>query len=185
MTRVHVRLIAPTTDHRPETLAAIAEDLRTLARPDVDLSHVQIEDGPRSVRTSEDEARALPGVLRRVLEARREGVHAVVLDCTSDVGLAEARALVDVPVIGPGEAMRERTRGRTVVRLDADVLASDPLNAALRGIQEGAQVVVLGGTGWSHVAESLRQQLRQRGHQTEVLDPLPVALEKAMELVHS
>ncbi len=180
MPGIRIRFIAPTTDHRPSTLAAIAEDLQALAAPGLELSHVQIEGGALMVRSEEDERRAAPGVLRRVLEAAQDGVDAVVIDCTGDVGLAEARALVPIPVIGPGEVLRARTRGRQALWLSADVLEGDPLPTVLEGLANGAEVVVMGGTGWSPVAAALRRSLRDRGSAAEVLDPLPLAVEEAV-----
>jgi allantoin racemase len=46
------------------------------------------------------------GVLypQRCVEAEREGYDAVIVHCCSDPGLAAARRLVRIPVVGPGEA---------------------------------------------------------------------------------
>lgn len=43
-------------------------------------------------------------MIERVQEAELEGVDAVVLDCMGDPGLAAARQLVSIPVVGPAEA---------------------------------------------------------------------------------
>jgi allantoin racemase len=41
----------------------------------------------------------------RCAQAERDGFDAVVIHCCSDPGLAEARALVRIPIVGPGETM--------------------------------------------------------------------------------
>jgi allantoin racemase len=41
----------------------------------------------------------------RCAQAERDGFHAVIIHCCSDPGLAEARAQVHIPIVGPGETM--------------------------------------------------------------------------------
>jgi allantoin racemase len=41
---------------------------------------------------------------QRCVEAEQEGYDAVIMHCASDPGLAQARRLVRIPVVGPGEA---------------------------------------------------------------------------------
>lgn len=41
----------------------------------------------------------------RCAQAERDGFDAVVIHCCSDPGLAEARAQVRIPIVGPGESM--------------------------------------------------------------------------------
>ena len=43
-------------------------------------------------------------LVEKVLEAEREGYDAVVIHCFADPGVHEARTVVNIPVIGPGEA---------------------------------------------------------------------------------
>lgn len=43
-------------------------------------------------------------ILEAVIEAEREGFDAVVVGCFGDTGVKEARAVVDIPVIGPAES---------------------------------------------------------------------------------
>ncbi|MGK9165747.1 aspartate/glutamate racemase family protein [Inquilinus limosus] len=176
-----IRLVAPTTDPRPETLAAIRDDLARLARPGVTLSHVQNQDGPLAVRSDADIEAARPGVLRRIEEAERDGIDAVIIDCTSDVGLAEARAAVAaIPVIGPGEEMRRLAGRRKRAWLDADMLAQDPLAHALAAVEAGATVLLVGSTGRAEVAARLRSELTARGHAVTVIEPLEAALDAAL-----
>jgi len=44
------------------------------------------------------------GMLERIVEAEREGCDAVVVHCFLDPAAREAREMVDIPVIGPGES---------------------------------------------------------------------------------
>ena len=43
-------------------------------------------------------------VIERILEAERQGYDAAVVNMTSDIGVLEARSIVNIPVIGPSEA---------------------------------------------------------------------------------
>lgn len=178
---MRIRLIAPTADYRPETLDAIRADLKMLARVGVDLEHVQLEHGPLTVRTTEDEALATPGMIEAIQQAEQEGVDAVIVDCTSDVGVTEARQRVHLPVIGPREILRQKAADKCAVWLTAEDLATNPLPKTLQAIKDGAEVIIIGGTGWSQVAQELEQTLQERGLEVPVLDPLPVALDEAIK----
>jgi allantoin racemase len=69
-----------------------------------EISHVQIERGPASIESEFDEAMAVPDTLAKIIEAERDGVDAVVIDCMGDPGMLAAREAVSIPVFGPGEA---------------------------------------------------------------------------------
>jgi allantoin racemase len=43
-------------------------------------------------------------IVETVIEAEREGYDAAVVGCFADTGVKEARAVVDIPVIGPAES---------------------------------------------------------------------------------
>lgn len=75
-----------------------------LAGPGTEISVAQIERGPASIETAFDTALATPDVLRLIVEAEREGVDAVVIDCMDDPGMEAARELVSIPVVGPSQA---------------------------------------------------------------------------------
>ncbi|WP_260023187.1 aspartate/glutamate racemase family protein [Microbacterium enclense] len=63
-----------------------------------------IAPGPSGVESRVDQALAVPGVIRAVIEAERDGVDAVIVNCGDDPGLFAARDCVRIPVIGVGEA---------------------------------------------------------------------------------
>ncbi|MDX2007636.1 MAG: hypothetical protein SFU83_20540 [Meiothermus sp.] len=72
-------------------------------------------------------------------------LDAVIVDCTSDVGVREARALVNIPVVGAGEAsLRLSQQQGDYLRLSADELTAGPLETIVR---ERPRVVLIGGTG--------------------------------------
>jgi Asp/Glu/hydantoin racemase len=177
---MRIRLITPTADYRPETVAAIQTDLKMLSRTGVELEHVQLEHGSLMIRTSEDERLATPEMIEKIVQAEKEGVDAVIVDCTSDVGVKEARQIVRIPVIGPGETLRQNVADKHALWLTAEDLAANPLVKTLQAIEDGAEVIAIGGTGWSHIARELEQVLQEKGLEVPVLDPLPVALDEAV-----
>ena len=69
-----------------------------------ELSTVSLYDHPPSVESRADQAMAAPGVIRRAIEAQRDGCDAIVIDCMDDPGLQPAREPVDSPVVGAAQA---------------------------------------------------------------------------------
>lgn len=69
-----------------------------------EISVVAIDRGPASIECEFDEALATPDVIAKILEAERDGCDAVVIDCFGDPGVRPGREVVDIPVIGAGEA---------------------------------------------------------------------------------
>lgn len=60
--------------------------------------------GPSSIESSVEEALSVPGLVASVPALADEGFDAIIVGCFGDPGLAAARELVDIPVIGPGQA---------------------------------------------------------------------------------
>jgi hypothetical protein len=60
--------------------------------------------GPFSIENESQKAEAVPEVMRLIRESRGEGFDAYALACFDDIGLHEARRIVDVPVVGTFEA---------------------------------------------------------------------------------
>lgn len=91
---------------------------------------VDVPDGPASIESVYEELLAVPATCEGVLQAERDGFDAVIIGCFGDPGLEAARELVDMPVIGPGEASLLLAAGlghRTtiVTVLDSLVAASE------------------------------------------------------------
>jgi len=61
---------------------------------------VQIDSGPTSIESAYSAALAVPGVIRRAVEAEAGGANAVVISCMDDPGLAATRERLEIPVLG-------------------------------------------------------------------------------------
>jgi allantoin racemase len=94
-----IRVITPVTG---EALGN-AEFARSLGDAATEVDLVQIERGPASIECEFEHAIAVPDTLRLIVQAEREGVDAVVVDCMADPGVRPARELVRILVVGPGE----------------------------------------------------------------------------------
>ena len=80
-----------------------AEFARSLGDTSTDVDLVQVRRGPASIESEFEHAIAVPDTLRLIVEAEREGVDAVVVDCMADPGVRPGRELVRIPVLGPAE----------------------------------------------------------------------------------
>ena len=94
-----VHLVTPVTGVPPPDPAVLAAGLG----PDVTVTGSCLRDGPASIECELDEALAVPGTLAEVQAAAEAGAAAIVINCLGDPGLAAARELVSVPVLGPGQ----------------------------------------------------------------------------------
>ena len=88
--------------------AAIAASASAVARADTIVEALNPTDGPPSIENDDDERRCVPGLLEIIQTAEQRPVHdrpdAYVVACFGDPGLDEARALLDVPVLGIAQA---------------------------------------------------------------------------------
>ena len=87
---------APEVARRREFLRSRA------AGADVDVR--SLSDGPASIESEWEAALVVPQLCDAVRQAQQDGFHAVIVGCFSDPGLAALRELVDIPVLGPGNA---------------------------------------------------------------------------------
>jgi len=99
---MHIRIINPviTTTWEESTRRTYTD----ATRPGTQVSVVSLDWGTASIECHRDDALAVPDILTKVLQAEREGVDAVIIDCMDDPGLYAARELVSIPVVGPAEA---------------------------------------------------------------------------------
>jgi allantoin racemase len=90
----------------PNTTASMTQKIgdaaRAVARPDTVIIATNSQDGPPSIQGYYDIAICVPGLLAEI--ARHRDVDAIVVACFDDTGVDAVRCLVDVPVIGIGEA---------------------------------------------------------------------------------
>ena len=172
-----VLLIGPTSAAWESIATEIEADLARLARPGVDLTYRCTGNGPLEIRSTHDARAAAPFVVQTIVEAAREGFDAVIVDCTADPGVAEAREAVSIPVVGAGEALRSAMAAATqpVVELTGDDLRGMDVPMLVASIR-GAATVALGGTGFSHFVE----MLAAANPKLVVLDPLSVALDTCL-----
>jgi len=80
------------------------KELKSAARPDVEVTVVSIEKGPASIESMYEEEVAAPWILQKVKEAEEKGFDAVIIDCMGDPALEAAREIVSIPVVGPCES---------------------------------------------------------------------------------
>ena len=79
------------------------EDFAPHIREDNEVGVSILEAGPASIESHFDEALALPDILRRTVEAELAGADAVIIDCMGDPGLAAAREITSLLVLGPAQ----------------------------------------------------------------------------------
>ena len=101
---IRVKVVIPNAGMDRTTLDQREIMLSSAVSRDTRIAVDCIKEGPRAIESSVDEVLAAPEVLKEVIRAKEDGFDAVVIYCFSDPGLHAARQLVDIPVIGPGEA---------------------------------------------------------------------------------
>lgn len=74
------------------------------AAADTEISITNLDFGPASIESQYDEALAVPNFLEKAREAEQEGFDAIICNCFGDPGVKPAREILNIPVIGPGEA---------------------------------------------------------------------------------
>jgi allantoin racemase len=98
---MRIRVIAPVTMRW--FAAKTLEQYTAAARSGTEVSVVSIESGPVSIESRCDKALSVPDTLAKAIQAEKEGVDAVICNCMCDTAVEEARELLSIPVIGPGE----------------------------------------------------------------------------------
>jgi allantoin racemase len=97
-----IRVVTPVVEQ--EILEIVRGEYVNFAssNTEITISGIKEYDGP-GLPGPHDPA-VVAEMVERVQEAELEGMDAVVLDCMGDPGLATARRLVSIPVVGPAEA---------------------------------------------------------------------------------
>lgn len=173
-----VVIVGPTSAPWEEIADSVEDDLRQLQRPGVRISYLTTGAGPVSIHSDEDELAAAPHVIATVARIA-DSCNAIVVDCTGDPGVATAREIVDIPVVGAGEAVR---RAASASPAPVTTLTGDELRAAtiadVRRRITGAATVVVAATGWREVVEVLRTDAS-----ITVIEPLEAAIDRCLELL--
>jgi allantoin racemase len=99
---MRIRVIVPVTSKAP--LRGAADIYTAAARADCEIGIVGLDMGPASIECDYEDALAVPDLLAKVRAAAHQGVDAVVIDCMADPGLAAARELTSIPVVGVAQA---------------------------------------------------------------------------------
>ncbi len=60
--------------------------------------------GPSSIESSVEESLSVPGLIEAVPALSEEGFDGIIVGCFGDPGLAAARELSRIPIVGPGQA---------------------------------------------------------------------------------
>ena len=102
---MRILVIVPITGLNDAKIEERMKFLRSVARPDTELEYIQIKTGPPAIECPVDHLQASAEVIKCVKKAEEDGYDAIISWCGGDPGVEEARTLVDIPVIGPGEAM--------------------------------------------------------------------------------
>jgi allantoin racemase len=84
--------------------AGRTEKLQAFLSPGVVLESRQETSGPASIESMWEEYLSVPGTMELALELEREGFDAIIPGCFGDPGLDGIREIVNIPVIGPGQA---------------------------------------------------------------------------------
>ena len=177
MPDAQILFVGATSEPWSAIAAQVEADLARLARPGAELTYRCTGGGPAEIRNAHDVRLAAPFVVETIVAAGDEGFDAVIVDCTADPGVGEARELVSIPVVGAGEALRAAVAmaQQPVVELTGDDLRGMDVPELVAGLR-GARTVALGGTGFSHLVEILSTA----NPNLVVLDPLSVALDTCL-----
>ena len=96
-----IRVIIPVSTEKWTN--AVADAAKRSLRPDTEFEIIHLQHGPEAIQSEYNEARAAGHVLPLAQGAGDAGCRAVIIWCFSDPGLAAAREITRLPVLGIGE----------------------------------------------------------------------------------
>jgi allantoin racemase len=101
-----IRVISPILgESGPDAIDARAQArISAAALIPAEISFAYIHQGPRSIESKYEDALAVPGTVEAAIQAEREGMDAVVINCSADTGLEACREALNIPVVGPSQA---------------------------------------------------------------------------------
>ena len=102
--RIKVIMSTMARSGSPDILEERRKAYQAMARPDTEIGVARVEKGSVSIENEYDKSIAVPHILQKVKEAEEEGYDAVFITCFGDPGIAAARELVNIPVIGTFQA---------------------------------------------------------------------------------
>lgn len=101
---MELAVIIPVLAMSDEMIRARIELLREKALPTTQFHIYQSQRGPGAIESRCDRQLAGDEVMRLSCQAQRDGCAAAIVWCAGDPAVDAARELVDIPVIGTGEA---------------------------------------------------------------------------------
>ena len=100
---MRILIVNPITTKAFEAMTR--EELKAVRlKPDTEIVVESIPEGPPSIESMYEELLAAPHTIRLIKEGEEKGFNAAVINCFGDPGLTGAREVVDIPVVGPGQA---------------------------------------------------------------------------------
>jgi len=170
---VKILVIVPILPRNGEGNLRPSKRAKKYVKPGTQVDAINIEFGPASIESVYDDTMAAPFVVRKAEWAEKNGYDAVVVSCMMDPGVRAAKEAVDIPVVGPREACmgiasilgaNPKTilpRGIPVLQMhdDPDKTYQALKKDAVKKMKEGAEVLVMGCTALSGIAERLNEEL--------------------------
>lgn len=101
---MRIKVIIPNSGMDRSVLTAREKMLSRAVSQECEISVDYIADGPVSIESNADEYLASVQLLKKAIQAERDGFEAVVIYCFSDLAIHAVRECVSIPVIGPGAA---------------------------------------------------------------------------------
>jgi len=96
-----IGIIVPNIKMTQDQLDERRDFLMTGAQRDTTIVMIKLEEGPISIESSFEHEHAGYYIAKKILQVEKMGYHAFITWCGEDAGLASAREVTQVPVIGP------------------------------------------------------------------------------------
>jgi allantoin racemase len=189
---MRIHLAVPITGLNDSAIRLRTDFLTSIARSDTEITYSRVREGPPAIESSVDHTQAAAEVLKLVGPAEAAGADSIIIWCAGDPGLEAARTLVDVPVVGPGEAMRLLVQplGKNPAVVQAPLPVLDlrvDIGKTLRSTKEaiyrlekqGYDSFILDCLGMFGMGRPLREATK-----LPVIDPAEASLELAETMAH-
>ena len=97
----HVRVITPAV--ACEEFQPMVQHILEFQRQNLKVSHVFLDKGPVSIETFVDDALTVVDTMTKAIEAEKDGVDGILINCMCDPGLYAVRECVSIPVVATAE----------------------------------------------------------------------------------
>ncbi|MBO8182499.1 MAG: aspartate/glutamate racemase family protein [Archaeoglobus sp.] len=81
----------------------VEREFKTYASEKTEIEVVNLDRGTASIESEFDEALAAPDIIKKTIEAEKQGFDGAIIDCFGDPAVKAAREAVDIPVVGAAE----------------------------------------------------------------------------------